>query len=98
MLSCWHTFDEPLLQRPGTLLVATAGHGWLLDENLGVPAYSVIWPQSDRADPFSGDSVCAYALDGDHYLQACVFVDRYGTVDDTRAAAVRLAWATLKRG
>ncbi len=70
----------------------------LRDENLGVPAYSVIWPQSDRADPFSGDSVCAYALDGDHYLQACVFVDRYGTVDDTRAAAVRLAWATLKRG
>ena len=42
---------------------------------MGVPAYSVIWPQSDRADVFSADSVCAYALDGGHYLRACIFSD-----------------------
>jgi len=70
----------------------------LRDENVGVPAYSVIWPQSDRADAFSGNSVCAYALDGDHYLRACIFVDRYGSVDDARAAAVRLVRAALEPG
>ncbi len=73
-------------------------HLVLHDEDLGVPAYSVIWGQSDRTDTFCGDSVCAYALGWDHYLLACIFTDRYGSVEDAWVAAVRLVRAALERG